>query len=149
MGKQTAQLWMLPDACLRDMVGDDDDARTCSRDALIARAAATCDGALLLTDGDAGGRRAAKRRKLDADSLPSNYAQLSLAELRGICAAHGFAPKSDTKDGVLHEIENELTQDKDAPLLLTAGAKATKTGDDDDGDEDFVDLTGGDDDEED
>jgi hypothetical protein len=136
---------MLPDAALADMCGGV--AEGLSRADLIARAAATCDGVLLLTDGDGGGPRGAKRRRLTAESLPSNYASLSLDELRCLCAAHGFAPKSDTKDGVLHEIENELHDDKDAPLLLTAATGARRGGGDDDGDDDFepVDLTGEDD----
>ena len=144
-GKRVSQLWMLPDAALADMCGGV--AEGLSRADLIARAAATCDGVLLLTDGDGGGARGAKRRRLTAESLPSNYASLSLDELRCLCAAHGFAPKSDTKDGVLHEIENELHDDKDAPLLLTAATAARRGGDDDDGDDDFepVDLTGEDD----
>ncbi|KAH8070451.1 hypothetical protein JL721_5224 [Aureococcus anophagefferens] len=142
-GKQVSQLWMLPDAAPRTCAAASPRA---SRARTSSRAAATCDGVLLLTDGDGGGARGAKRRRLTAESLPSNHASRSTS--RCLCAAHGFAPKSDTKDGVLHEIENELHDDKDAPLLLTAATAARRGGDDDDdGDDDFepVDLTGEDD----
>lgn len=133
-GGQTAQLWMLPDACLIEMAGGDDDARNCSRAELISRAAASRDGVLLLTDGDAlAPSRKAKRRKLDVESLPSNYASLPADRLREICAAHGFIPKGESKDAVINAIENELHGVKDAPLLLTGG----KGGDGDEGDADF------------
>lgn len=129
-GALTSTLWMLPDAALVEMAGGDDDARTCTRAELIARAAAARDGILRITDGSgAAPAGRAKRRKLTADSLPAGYANLTADELRGICAAHGFAPKGDTKDKVLHEIENELHDDKHAPLLLTSGKPAPLAGD--------------------
>ena len=99
-----------------------------------------------LTDGDdVSGPNKAKRRKLQADSLPSNYASLSTDELKAICAAHGFLPKGTSKSQVLHEIENELHGDKDlTPLMLTGGpGKTAKEDDEDDeNDADFqIDLT--------
>ena len=74
----------------------------------------------MLTDGRS--PRKAARRRLTADSLPANYATLDAAQLRGICAAHGYTPKGTTQAEILHEIENELTGDAvERPLLLTDG----------------------------
>ena len=119
-GAQTSMLYMLPDAALVEMIGGDADGL--ERTELIARAAAARDagGRRLLTDGRS--PRKAARRRLTAASLPSNYATLDAAQLRGICAAHGFTPKGTTQAEILHEIENELTGDAvDRPLLLTDG----------------------------
>merc|ERR1712147_227902 len=119
-GAQTSMLYMLPDAALVEMIGGDTDGL--DRTELIARAAASRDagGRRLLTDGRS--RRKAARRRLTAASLPVNYATLDAAQLRGICAAHGYTPKGTTHAEILHEIENELTGDAvERPLLLTDG----------------------------
>jgi len=117
-GAQTSTLWMLPDAALVEMIGGDTDGL--ERDELIARAVASRDGGRnLLTNGSP---RKAARRRLTAASLPANYATLAAAQLRGICAAHGFTPKGTTQAEIVHEIENELTGDAvEQPLLLTDG----------------------------
>ena len=119
-GAQTSMLYMLPDAALVEMIGGDADGL--DRTELIARAAASRDagGRRLLTDGRS--PRKAARRRLTAASLPANYATLDAAQLKGICAAHGFTPKGTTQAEILHEIENELTGDAvERPLLLTDG----------------------------
>ena len=119
-GAQTSMLYMLPDAALVEMIGGDTDGL--DRTELIARAAASRDagGRRLLTDGRS--PRKAARRRLTAASLPANYATLDSAQLRGICAAHGYTPKGTTQAEILHEIENELTGDAvERPLLLTDG----------------------------
>ena len=57
---------------------------------------------------------------------------MDAAQLRGICAAHGFTPKGTSQAEILHEIENELTGDAvERPLLLTDGDGDGRQPDDD------------------
>ena len=60
---------------------------------------------------------------LGGSRRPSDYARRSAAELRAICAAHGFEPAGATRDAIVHEIDNELTNDGayEMPLLLERG----------------------------
>lgn len=58
----------------------------------------------LITDGKQRGsssRAAAPKKTFTADSLPSNLHSMSLVELKAVCAAHGFFPRSKTPAGVI------------------------------------------------
>ena len=132
LGGQTETLWMLPDAALAEMAGMD---ATTDRCELVAAAAASRDAGRFLTDGSQASKKpAATRRKLTAESLPADWASLPVAQLRAICAAHGFVPQARAKDALIREIDNELIDDK-KPLMI-AGAKRGRDDDDDDDDED-------------
>lgn len=41
------------------------------------------------------------RRALTRESLPSNLYAMSIPQLKSVCAAHGFAPKSVTQAGII------------------------------------------------
>jgi len=126
LGGRTDQLWLLDTEQLRAMAKDAGEDSTGERMDLVSRIAAQRDGASSAThaimSGSAkqtAGKGVPKRRKLTADSLPSNLQSLSLDQLQCACAAHGFIPKGTCKADVLKEIEAEL--DSDAPLMLKGG----------------------------
>jgi len=123
LGGRTDQLWLLPDGQLKAMAAESGLDDSGSREELIASLAAhrgisAATHALPSSGGGGGapGGTKAKRMKLTAESLPTNVHTMSLQQLRGVCAAHGFLPKGTTKADVLHEIEQELDSDK--PLML-------------------------------
>ena len=67
--------------------------------------------------GGASGEPPAKR--LRKETLPDNLHSLSLAQLKSVCAAHGFIAKGETTAAVIADIEGRLYKGTDAaPLLL-------------------------------
>lgn len=83
-----------------------------SKDEMIARLVAHKDeqggGPLRVTDGstpgvaeEEGPQPKKARRALTRESLPSNLYAMSIPQLKSVCAAHGFAPKSVTQAGII------------------------------------------------
>jgi len=121
LGGRTDQLWLLSEEQLRAMAKEGGSDGTGSREELIMIVAAqrgVSSGVKALTGGTTAmeSGNVAKRYKLTAESLPDNYQAMSIQQLKGVCAAHGFIPKGKVKADVLREIENELDSDK--PLML-------------------------------
>lgn len=149
LGGKTEQLWMLTEGSLSKQcedVGVEADGLT--KDEMIASIASTRgDGGLLRLGGGSAAaqgtgrsaRGSAKRKKMTASSLPTNYYQMSLQELKSVLAAHGIVTKATNKADVLAEIEDDLTED-DAPLRLAGPttAKATVVISEDDSDDDVI-----------
>ena len=91
-------------------------AKKLSKEEMIARLVAHKEqqaaGPRLLTDGTTPGVVAAEeeqgvpaqkkaRRAMTRESLPGNLYGMSVAQLKAVCAAHGFAPKSGTQAGII------------------------------------------------
>lgn len=92
-------------------------AKKLSKEEMIARLVAHKEqqaaGPRLLTDGTTPGVAAAAeeeegfpaqkkaRRAMTRESLPGNLYGMSVAQLKAVCAAHGFAPKSGTQAGII------------------------------------------------
>eukprot|EP00457_Paulinella_chromatophora_P002628 gb/GEZN01002633.1/.p1 GENE.gb/GEZN01002633.1/~~gb/GEZN01002633.1/.p1 ORF type:complete len:462 (-),score=128.97 gb/GEZN01002633.1/:314-1699(-) len=86
----------------------------------------------LLIEGPGGGRKAAKRSRLTAQTLPKNLRALSLQELKGVAAAHGLKLKSKLKSEIIEEMEREAYSGADdelgqaTPALLAPARKPKK-----------------------
>lgn len=91
-------------------------AKELSKEEMIARLVAHKEqqaaGPRLLTDGTTPGVAAAEgeegvpaqkkaRQAMTRESLPGNLYGMSVAQLKAVCAAHGFAPKSGTQAGII------------------------------------------------
>lgn len=76
-----------------------------SKEEMIARLVAHKggQGARLLTDGSTAGEepKAKKRKLMTRKSLPQNLHGMSVGQLRAVCAAHGWQPKSGTQAGII------------------------------------------------
>lgn len=111
LGGKTSQLWLLDESQLRVQASDAGLSVKGSKEDLIARIAVSryssdtsgeesntllrisegttsCSTALICSDG----RGLKKRRRLTADSVPSNFHSFPVAQLRALCASHGFLP---------------------------------------------------------
>eukprot|EP01041_Mallomonas_annulata_P002184 gene2184-4248_t len=134
LGAKTNQLWLLDDTQLRnkameaglDATGDTDDLIA----VLAANNTSSSNGndnndeypgdVKAITDGKKGSdvsvsRKTSKRRRMSAESVPSNYQSLGLRELKAVCASHGFKPAGSTKADIIAEIEEELCSEQDHP----------------------------------
>lgn len=144
LGGNTEQLWMLTEGALTKQCEDTGIATEgLSKEEMIASIAMNSgDGVLRLGGGGSkapGGVAASgprKRRKMTSASLPSNYEQMSLQELKSVLAAHGAVSKATCKADILTEIGDELMEG-DGQLRIGGGkAKPIVVSDDDDDDDD-------------
>lgn len=118
LGGNTEQLWMLTDGALQT---------ECENAGITAAGGATKDEMIAQLAEKKRGASAKKRSRLTAESLPTNWHSLSLAQLKSVCAAHGIAvPAGVSKQKILSLIDEELMGNGTAPLRLESGAKRRK-----------------------
>lgn len=72
-----------------------------SKDQMIARLVAHGQGQKLLTDGTKGSVKAARKKPMKRENLPTNLYLMSVSQLSAVCAAHGFQPKAKTQAGII------------------------------------------------
>jgi len=115
LGGATGNLWLLTHKGLKKQCKDSGLDEEGTKDELIARLAShrsEMDSRLLM-DGTRGKAKKGKTRvAFSLDSLPTNLHTMSTAQIKSVCAAHGYVPTSRYKDEIIEEIEQLRDQDK-------------------------------------
>ena len=133
LGSKTETLWMLTDGAIAKeckSAGVDVPAGA-SKDAMIAALAKarppTDDGTLRLMGVAQKPESAAKRRRMTAESLPSNLHSMELGQLKSVLAAHGITDVGESKAEILSYLEDGLYKEKEsAPLRITGGSGSSE-----------------------
>lgn len=129
LGSEQSQLYLLSEGAIRKACEEKEvDVTGLDRNGMISNLVATKQKSSYLTNGTTS---ANKLNKCDfkRDLLPPNLHELSIDQIRGICACHGYEPKSMTKNGMIREIENELEKSEgkgDSKLMLEHGITKKK-----------------------
>ena len=128
LGSEQSQLYLLSDGAIKKACQENDiDTSGLDRNNMIANLVAMKQKNLCLTDGKESGNKSEFKR----DLLPPNLNEMSWKQLQGICACHGYKPRSTNKNGLIREIEREVEkaeERRDSKSMLENGVEKISKG---------------------
>ncbi|RHZ06718.1 hypothetical protein DYB31_013716, partial [Aphanomyces astaci] len=122
LGGKSSDMWLLTATQLQHMAKGYELDATGTREELIGRLVRyrnTLDAKNMLGNGGSSNAATNKRKRgpVSLEDLPKNMESMSVAQLKGVCAAFGIACSKRTKQGIIDAIEQAVLG-KEAPLRL-------------------------------